>query len=320
MKPQLLLAPLQSYTDHHFRNAFQQVFDGVDQFYAPYLKLAHDGSIKPGPKIDVLPENNPYEPVIPQVMAASSSDFLLMSGYLTDLGYTEINWNMGCPYPMVAKRDLGAGILDKPDKICAIIEEILPKMNARLGIKMRMGYESTADILELLPRLNDDPITEIIVHARYAKQLYNGGCDWERFKACIPLTKHTLCYNGDIASVQEFRELQQFFPEINRWMIGRGAVADPFLFEMITDNVTDYPEDRLDVFREFTDLLLESHLKHSNDGNALNKMKSYWEYFSEAFDDGHKLYKRIKKAKTLREYSTAVDEFLACEMEHAYED
>src|SRR3989338_7281040 len=132
MKPQLLLAPLQSYTDHHFRNTFQQVFDDVDQFYAPYLKLAHDGSIKPGPKIDVLPENNPYEPVIPQVMAATASDFLLLFRFLTDLG---------------------AGILDKPEKICAIIEEILPKMNANLGIKMRMGYESTADILELLPRL-----------------------------------------------------------------------------------------------------------------------------------------------------------------------
>lgn len=320
MKPQLLLAPLQSYTDHHFRNAFQQVFDGVDQFYAPYLKLAHDGSIKSGPKIDVLPENNPYEPVIPQVMAATAADFLHMAGYLTDLGYTEINWNMGCPYPMVAKRDLGAGILDKPEKICAIIEEILPKMNADLGIKMRMGYESTVDILELLPRLNDYPITEIIVHARYAKQLYNGGCDWERFRACIPLTKHSLCYNGDITSVKEFRELRELFPEIQRWMIGRGAVADPFLFEMIADDTTDYPADRCEVFQEFTDLLLESHLNHSNDGNALNKMKSYWEYFSEAFDNGHKLYKRIKKSKTLSDYSTVVNEFLESEVEYAYED
>lgn len=320
MKPQLLLAPLQSYTDHHFRNAFQQVFTGVDQFYAPYLKLAHDGSIKPGPKIDVLPENNPFEAITPQVMAATASDFLHMSEYLTDLGYTEINWNMGCPYPMVAKRDLGAGILDKPEKICAIIEEILPKMNAKLGIKMRMGYESTADILELLPRLNDYPITEIIVHARYAKQLYNGGCDLERFKESIPLTKHALCYNGDITSVEEFRELRQLFPEIERWMIGRGAVADPFLFEMIADDTTEYPSDRYEVFQEFADLLLESHLDHSNDGNALNKMKSYWEYFSEAFDDGHKLYKRIKKTKKLSEYTAVVSEFLEQEIEYSYDD
>jgi len=306
MKPLLSLAPLQSYTDHHFRNAYQQVFGGVERFYAPYLKLAHDGSIKSGPKIDVLPENNPYEPVIPQVMACCASDFLLMANYLTDLGYEEINWNLGCPYPMVAKRDLGAGILDKPDKICAIIEEILPKMNAKLGLKMRMGYESTADIEVLLPLLNQFPISEIIVHARYAKQLYVGGCDLDRFATCIPLTQHTLCYNGDITSVSTFRQLRDRFPSIQHWMIGRGAISDPFLFEMIEDDTTEYPEDRLEAFNEFTELLLENHLQSSNSGNALAKMISYWEYFAESLEDGHRLYKRIKKSRNLNDYNELI--------------
>jgi tRNA-dihydrouridine synthase B len=310
MKPTLLLAPLQSYTDHHFRNAYQQLFGSVDRFYAPYLKMAHDGTIKPGPKIDVLPEKNPYDPVIPQVMACCAEDLLVMTDYLTGLGYTEINWNMGCPYPMVTTRDLGAGILDKPDKICGIIETVLPKMNARLGIKMRMGNDSTADILELLPRLNDYPISEIIVHARYAKQLYNGGCDLDRFAECIPLTNHPLAYNGDITTVEEFRMLQQRFPTIRNWMIGRGAVCDPFLFEMIEDDTTAYPDDRYEAFGEFIGLLLESHLRSSNEGNALNKMKSYWEYFAEALEDGHRIYRKIKKAKTLKEYNDLVESYL----------
>lgn len=302
MQPVLYMAPLQSFTDFHFRNAFQQVFGGIDRYYAPYLKLAHDGSIKPGPKKDVLPQHNPFEPVVPQVMAASATDFLLMSEYLTDLGYEEINWNMGCPYPMVAKRDLGAGILDKPDKICAILEEVLPKTTATIGIKMRMGYASTADIIELLPRLNDFPLTEIIVHARYAQQLYNGGCDTERFAACIPLTKHRLCYNGDITSVEEFRILRDLFPSIEYFMLGRGLIADPFLAEMIASDTTEYPEDRSDAFLEFHELLLESHLKVGNEGQAYNKMVSYWEYFADSWEDGHKLFKRIKKSGNLQAY------------------
>lgn len=309
MKPLLSLAPLQSYTDHHFRNAYQQVFGGVERFYAPYLKLAHDGTIKPGPKIDVLPENNPYDPVIPQVMACCARDFLLMANYLTDLGYEEINWNLGCPYPMVAKRDLGAGILDKPTKICAIIEEVLPKMNAKLGLKMRMGYESTADIEVLLPLLNQYPISEIIVHARYAKQLYVGGCDLDRFAACIPLTQHTLCYNGDITSVDAFRQLSDRFPTIQHWMIGRGAICDPLIFEMIEDDVTEYPADRFEALSEFTELLLESHLQSSNAGNALAKMISYWEYFSESLEEGARLYKRIKKTRNLGEYNEIVSAY-----------
>ena len=303
MKHELLLAPLQSYTDHHFRNAFQQFFGGVDQFYAPYLRMSHDGLIKEGPKIDVLPENNPYEPVIPQIMACCPEDFLVMATYLTDLGYTEINWNMGCPYPMVATRDLGSGILNKPDKICGMIEAILPKMDAGLSIKMRMGYETTEDILALFPRLDDYPLNEIIVHARYGKQLYNGVCDHDRFGQCIPLTKHKLAYNGDITSVKTFRELTQRFPTIRRWMIGRGAVSNPFLFEMIEDDTTEYPDDRNEVLLEFVEELLAGYLRQSgNAGNALNKIKSYWEYFAESFENGRSYYRKIRKAKTLPEY------------------
>lgn len=303
MKHELLLAPLQSYTDRHFRNAFQQFFGGVNQFYAPYLKMFHDGLIKEGPKTDVLPENNPYDPVIPQIMACCPEDFLVMAHYLTNLGYTEINWNMGCPYPMVATRDLGSGILNKPDKICDMIEAILPKMNAELSIKMRMGYETMKDILTLFPRLNDYPLSEIIVHARYGKQLYNGSCDHDRFEECILLTKHKLAYNGDITTVEEFRELSQRFPAIHRWMIGRGAVAYPFLFEMIEDNTTEYPDDRNEVFLEFLEELLAGYLRESaNPGNTLNKMKSYWEYFAGAFKNGRSYYRKIKKTKTLPEY------------------
>jgi tRNA-dihydrouridine synthase len=205
--------------------------------------------------------------------------------------------------------------LDKPEKVYRVIEEVLPRMNARLGIKMRMGNESTADILTLLPQLNDFPLAEIIVHARYAKQLYTGTCDLDRFKECISLTRHNLAYNGDITCVETFRELRQRFPEINTWMIGRGAVADPFLFEMIEDDTTDYPEDRYEAFGEFLELLLESHLSESNEGNALQKMKSYWEYFAESVDEGQRIYRKIKKAKQLSEYNQLVEDYLASQLQ-----
>lgn len=316
MRDYLHLAPLQSFTDHHFRNAFQQVMGDVDRFYAPYLKMSNDGSIKSGPKIDILPANNPFETVVPQVMACSASDFLLMADYISDLGYTEINWNLGCPYPMVAKRDLGSGILDKPEKIIQIIEAVLPKMNLHLGIKMRMGYESTADILTLLPQLNAFPLTEIIVHARYGKQLYTGTCDHDRFEEILPLSNHRLVYNGDIQTVEQFQALKQRFPTITDWMIGRGAIANPFLFEMIQENNAEFPPDWQEIFGEFLDLLLESQLKtSSNEGNTLLKMKHYWEYFAEGIENGAFYYKRFKKIKSIPDYQNFINEFSEIEAE-----
>lgn len=300
---------MQSFTDHHFRNAFQQVLGDVDRFYAPYLKMSNDGIIKEGPKKDVLPKNNPFEIVVPQIMACCTEDFLVMANYLSDLGYQEVNWNLGCPYPMVANRDLGSGILGKPEKIYQILEDVIPQIQMKLGLKMRMGYESTEDILTILPKLNDFPLSEIIVHARYGKQLYQGQCDHDRFKECIALSNHRLVYNGDINTVEDFRRIKSLFPEINHFMIGRGAISNPFLFEMIQEDSIEFPEDRMEVFSDFLNLLLESYLKETqNEGNVLIKMKHYWEYFSESFENGKRYYRIVKKVNSIPEYQRFIDE------------
>jgi tRNA-dihydrouridine synthase B len=311
LRDKLYLAPLQSFTDFHFRNAFQKNMGDVDTFYAPYLKLNNDGSIKEQPKKDVLLENNPYEKVIPQVLACCSEDFLTMTAYLSSLGYDEVNWNLGCPYPMVAKRDLGSGILNKSEKIIQILEEVQQKSSLNIGIKMRMGYEDTSDILTLLPQLDQFPLTEIIIHARYGKQLYTGTCDLNRFEECLALTKHKLVYNGDITSVEDYRQLKNRFPYQRHWMIGRGAISNPFLFEMIQENDVDFPEDWQEVFHDFLMDLAESNLEHSNNkGNVLQKMIHYWEYFSTFIPDGKTLFRQSKKCKTMDDYFTFLEEFL----------
>lgn len=271
--------------------------------------MSNDGIIKEGPKKDVLPKNNPFEIVVPQIMACCTEDFLVMANYLSDLGYQEVNWNLGCPYPMVANRDLGSGILGKPEKIYQILEDVIPQIQMKLGLKMRMGYESTEDILTILPKLNDFPLSEIIVHARYGKQLYQGQCDHDRFKECIALSNHRLVYNGDINTVEDFRRIKSLFPEINHFMIGRGAISNPFLFEMIQEDSIEFPEDRMEVFSDFLNLLLESYLKETqNEGNVLIKMKHYWEYFSESFENGKRYYRIVKKVNSIPEYQRFIDE------------
>ena len=308
---QLALAPLQTYTDYHFRNAHLAIFKGVDKFYAPYLKLNNDGTIKNAPKIDILPENNPQITIIPQLMACSEQEFFTMSNYIEDLGYSELNWNMGCPYPMVTNRNLGAGILNKPSDIFNLFDKIFPKLKIGLGVKMRMGLESTGDILEILPRLNDYPLTEIIIHARYAKQLYNGTCDHERFMECISLTKHSLTYNGDITTREEFDFLSEKFPTVQSWMIGRGAMINPGLFEEIKFGILDSGEVYRNKLMLFSESMTNSLLNCNPDkGYALSKMKSYWEYLSESLSDGNQLYRKVKKAKDINELMDYLQYFL----------
>lgn len=303
----ILLAPLQSFTDFRFRKSYFKYFGGVDGCYAPYIKLTNDKEIKKAQKLDILPENNLHLKVKPQLMVNSTEDYLQVANFVHELGYDEINWNMGCPYPMVAKRELGAGLLQNPDRIEKILSEIYTQSPIKLGMKLRMGYESTEDILKILPIFNKYPLTEVIIHARFAKQLYKPGIDYDRFKECIDLSKHPLTFNGDINTVQDFNKVKDLFPTINSWMVGRGVVSDPFLPQMIKDNTAEYPEDRREIFEDFHNDLFEQYRGYlSGDKQVLMKMQSFWEYFANSFPNSHKTYKRIKKSKTLDKYEEEV--------------
>ena len=99
----LLSSPLQGFTDFRFRNAFQHYFGGIDTFYSPYIKLNGKLAIKGSYERDILPENNTTLEVIPQIITNDAEEFLFVANYVQQLGYKELNWNLGCPYPMVAK-------------------------------------------------------------------------------------------------------------------------------------------------------------------------------------------------------------------------
>ena len=174
-----------------------------------------------------------------------------------------------------------------------------------------MGLENTSEILEILPRLNGYPLTEIIIHARYAKQLYNGACDHERFLECISLTKHSLTYNGDIETKEDFDNLQHKFKGVDHWMIGRGAMKNPSLFEEIQFGIVDSSEIYRDKLTLFSQHLINSLLACNPDrGYALSKMKSYWEYLSEGLSDGKNLYRKLKKSKSIEEFRELLIEML----------
>ncbi len=300
---QLALAPLQTYTDFHFRNAIHDVYGGIDKYYAPYLKLNNDGTIKNTPKIDILPENNALTNIIPQLMACNSDDFFVMANYISDLGYTELNWNMGCPYPMVTRKSMGAGILNQPDELFRMLDSIYPKLNMKLGLKMRMGMDDTSDILELLPRLNDYPLTEIIIHARNAKQLYTGTCDVDQFKNCIALSKHTLVYNGDIVDLESFQQLQKELPSISNWFIGRGALMNPMLFNELKTNCVFNNYEYTRKIIELSEKLVTSLTTYQKDkGYALTKMKGYWEYLAMGVPNGKNYYRKLKKMNSIIDF------------------
>lgn len=319
MQHKLISSPLQGFTDYRFRNAFQQFFDGIDIFYAPYIRFNGKMEIKPIYQRDLQPKYNTRQTVIPQVMTCSADEFIFAAEYVLSLGYNELNWNLGCPYPMVTNKGMGSGLIADPDKIDHILDRVHNETDIIVSMKMRMGYDHCGEILDTFPILEKYPIKNVGIHARIGKQLYKGGVDLDGFQACIDSTDLKLYFNGDIASVKIFEEMAERFPSIDHWMLGRGLIADPFLPSMIKAKTQLYPENRIERFSKYHDTLFSSfEQKLSGEKAVIRKMLSFWEYFATTFPNPQKVVKKIKKAKTFQVYDAAVKDILESELSFSY--
>ncbi len=151
MSQTLLSSPLQGFTDYKFRNAFNYFFGGIDTFYAPYIRLNGKLVIKNSYQKDIALENNTELEVIPQIITNDADEFLFVSKYVRELGYKELNWNLGCPYPMVTKRGMGSGLISDGEIINNILHKVHNESDILVSMKIRMGYENPEEILDVLP-------------------------------------------------------------------------------------------------------------------------------------------------------------------------
>ena len=311
MPTTLISSPLQGFTDFRFRNEHYRYFEGIDTYYAPYIRFNGKPIIKPGYQRDLQPVHNDVPHLVPQVMTNKAEEFLLAAEYVASLGYDELNWNLGCPYPMVTNKGLGSGLISDTARIETLLDEIHAHTSVTVSMKMRLGYASSTEILEAFKILDKYPLGSIGIHARLGCQLYVGGVDLDGFERCIGSTRHKLYYNGDITTVSFFRNLTARFPSIGHFMIGRGLIADPFLPMMIKLDQEAYPEDRWDIFSKYLNKLQTAcEQKLTGDKAVIRKMLSYWEYMSQGFDHPQKVIKQIKKTKTLEQYEDAVNDIL----------
>lgn len=305
----LYMGPLKGFTDHIFRNTFGEYFSGFDLAIAPFVVDAAGKKIGPKNIKGLRPVENSAMPVIPQIMSNSADRFVRLANYLFDLGYETVNWNLGCPFPMVVKKKRGAGLLPHTEAIARFLDDAVPALKGRLSIKTRLGLNTKDDIFKLIPVLNRYPLDEIIIHPRTGRQRYEGAVDLEAFDRCLAELKHPLVYNGDIRSVAGFKRLCDRFPTLSRWMIGRWTLVNPFLAIMIKKG-QKAPADRLDIMKRFHDDLFGRYKQILfGPSHIVNKMKGYWQYFSRPYDRHQNPMKKIKKAKTPEQYFDYVVRF-----------
>ena len=302
------LAPMEGITGHIYRNAYEKYFGNIDKYFTPFIVPNESRSLKTKELRDVLPENNEGMNIVPQILTNDSAGFIVTARKLQQLGYNEINLNLGCPAGTVVSKGRGSGFLAKRDELDKFLEEIYKIDDMKISIKTRLGRDDYEEFYELIKIYNKYPLEELIIHPRTRQDFYGNTPNLEVFKDAITLSKASVCYNGDIFTKGDYENIVKTFPEIDKVMLGRGILANPGLMNEI--NGSEIMDKK--ILRDFHDELFNGYRELlKEDKNAMYRMKEVWGYMIYMFSDNKKYAKKIKKAQKAVDYHQAIASLFA---------
>lgn len=303
--PLLAAAPMEGLTTFVFRQVHAEHFGGADEYWLPFITPTDIPKFTERQMRELSPAVNKGFRAVPQLLTKHAEDFIWAAKALADLGYEEVNLNLGCPSGTVAAKGKGAGFLLHPDLLDQFFDKIFSAgLPIPVSVKTRLGWASEDEFDGLLAVYNRYPIKTLIVHPRLKKDLYRGAVRLETLDRLYPEIKAPLGYNGDIVTLADCRRIVTRYPGLSLLMIGRALMADPALFRKIKGGAPASREEIIDFQR---DLYERYAAAWGSVKNAVMRMKEYWFYQLNLFEGAEKAGKAIFKAKTLEEFQAAAD-------------
>ena len=299
-------APLQGHTDDVYRRTHHALIGGIERYYTPFVRV-EAGSIRSKDRRDIDPKNNTDTPVTPQLIFSSLKELEYLIGEVEPLGYTTIDLNMGCPFPLQARHGRGSGLIAHTDIVAEVCEVIKAHPHINFSVKMRLGWESAEEWRPVLEILNATPLAHIALHPRTGIQQYKGEINNVAFEQFYEACQHPIIYNGDLTTIALLHEMEERYPRLAGLMLGRGLLACPTLAKEYTEGKELTHEERIHTLRTLHAKLMEQYAQIvKGDAQLHSKMRPYWEYTEPLI--GHKPYKKIMKCGNLRNYMNAIEE------------
>ena len=302
--PKIYIAPLEGITGYIFRNAYHDIYGYGGKYYAPFISPSENCPMTPRERKDITPENNSSINLVPQILTCRSDCFIEACRELKDMGYGEVNLNLGCPSGTVCAKGKGAGFLPETTALRKFLDDIYSyaeEDGLKISIKTRLGYYAPEEFYDLVEIFNAFPVSELIVHPRIRSDFYKGEPRREFYAYALEHARCPLVYNGNIYTPEDYADLARTFgTPPDTVMLGRGLICDPSLIDKLQGRAeeTDFVK-----FRKLHDTLYHEYQKvMSPDINVLYRMKELWTYWRTLFDGKEREIKRLLKAKKYAEY------------------
>ncbi len=170
-------------------------------------------------------------PLIVQIFGNEAEFLVEAIAILQHLGFEYFDINMGCSVAKVAKTGAGSAMLKDVDNLLKCAEAMLKQSKGKTGFKFRLGYDMHKAVWkDFVPSLCEMQALYLVLHPRYAKQLFSGQAQWEALQELKELATIPVIASGDLITAENGRDCVQN-TGVDSLMFARGALANPAIFQ-----------------------------------------------------------------------------------------
>jgi tRNA-dihydrouridine synthase C len=227
----------------------------------------------------------------PALMAANARRVAL-------LGAPGIDLNFGCPAKTVNRSRGGAALLRTPDlirSICAAVRDSVPACTP-VTAKIRLGFDSDAELEDILRALEQAPLTELTIHARTRRQAYRPPAHWHRLTEARESLPFPVIANGELWSPADITRCATI-SGCEAFMLARGALCRPDLgaaIQALYQGAVPAPFEWEQVTQLLMDFL-EQNRSQYGPRYAVNPVKQWLAYLKFYYPQAGALFARVKR-------------------------
>src|SRR5215213_1626306 len=309
INPPLVLSPMAGVTDVAFRCLLKRR-GGIGLTVSEFISV--EGLTRNNPKSRRQMRFFDYErPFAVQIFGGQPERMRMAAEMAEEIGADILDVNCGCPAPKVVKHGGGSGLLKDYSRLEAILKEIKRAITIPLTIKIRAGYyDNNINAVETAKLAEQCGVEHIALHGRTKEQGYKGRANWDLVRQIKETVSVPVSGSGDVVTVED---------ALARWretgcdgiLIGRGAMANPWIFRQIEDSIEGREifqptlEDKRAVLLEYFNMLREDMPETA----AIGKMKQLAGQFTRGLQGGALFRTSIYHSHSVTEILDRISEY-----------
>jgi tRNA-dihydrouridine synthase B len=306
--PVLALAPMQDVTTLEFWRLLAG-YGGADVYVTEYFRV-HSVSKPDRDLLKLITENPTGRPVIAQLIGNDIPALVRTAKKLQQYPIAAIDFNLGCPAPIVCSKYAGGGLLRDPEKTDAVLGALREAVKVKFTVKTRLGYASPKEFDGLLPIYAKHSLDMLTVHGRTVGQVLGGTVDYARIAEAVRVMPCPVLANGNVSTAANAIEVLEF-TKAHGLMIGRGAIRNPWLFDQIRQKLGGkklFIPSGYDVLKYIRALYAAIGLPECPEKLHVQVMKKYLNFLGEGVDAA--FLHQMRRAHTEAELFAVCEKFL----------